>query len=168
MEGNDQDLINYWQKSLQVNEETIKRIAWSEPRSFFFDVLPTLYSQLVEHFSFIPEQEHSNHPLVGYIPRTLFSSLDISELALHIPDTNKVNQQTLAQGIMEFAPGNVSKRYAGAYQIKEAHWLPVNEEGVVDVKSEVMDSHFVETVEVNDQQIGVFEPVSIKLATIPA
>ncbi|MGF6950198.1 hypothetical protein QF028_002703 [Neobacillus sp. B4I6] len=164
LEGHDQDLIDYWKNALQVDEEMIKRIAWSEPRSFFFDVLPTIYTQLKEHFSFISEEDRSNNPLVGYIPRTLFSSLDISELALHIPRAEKVSYQPLVQGIMEFAPGNVSKRYVNAYRTREAHWLPVNDQGIVDVKSEVMNSHWIETVE---DTIGVYEPISVTLATIP-
>ncbi|WP_129727940.1 protein DpdJ [Ectobacillus funiculus] len=167
LEGNDQDLMGYWQKSLQVDEDTLKRIAWSEPRSFFFDVLPTLYAQLKENFSFIPKENQTNDPFVGYIPRTLFSSLDISELAIHVPNSDKVIHQPLVQGMMEFAPGNVSKRYVKAYRINEAHWLPVNEEDMVDVNSKVMNSRQVETVQLNAQLIHVFEPVSITLTTIP-
>ncbi|RFU70012.1 protein DpdJ [Bacillus sp. V59.32b] len=167
LEGNDQDLVEYWQKSLQLDAKTLTRIAWSEPRSFFFDVLPTLYTQLKEHFSFIDEEERSNDPFVGYIPRTLFSSLDISELALHIPNSNKVNHQPLVQGIMEFAPGNVSKRYVNVYKMKEAHWLPVGTDGIVDVKSGVMNSRLIETLQVEGQSIPVFEPVSINLESIP-
>lgn len=166
LEGHDQELIDYWVHSLQIDEETIKRIAWSEPRSIFFDVLPTLYTQLKEKFSFIPEEERSNNPLVGYIPRTLFSSLDISELALHIPKAEKISYQPLVQGMIEFAPGNVSKRYVNAYRVKEAHWLPVND-GKVDVKSEVMDSRWIECVQHEQKSINVYEPVSVKLATIP-
>jgi hypothetical protein len=164
LEGHDQDLIDYWKKSLQIDEDTIKRIAWSEPRSFFFDVLPTVYAQLKEKFSFISEDEFSNDPLVGYIPRTLFSSLDISELALNIPRDEKVSYQPLVQGMIEFAPGNVSKRYVNAYRIKEAHWLPVNEENVVDVRSNTMNSRFIETVK---ESIDVYEPVSVSLETVP-
>ncbi|WP_144553379.1 protein DpdJ [Bacillus sp. X1(2014)] len=167
LEGHDRDLIDYWKNSLQVDEETVKRIAWSEPRSIFFDVLPTVYTQLKEQFSFIPVEERSTNPLIGYIPRTLFSSLDISELALHIPKAEKVNYQPLVQGMMEFAPGNVSKRYVNAYRVKEAHWLSMNEDGVVDVKSEVMSSRWIETVQHEEQAIGVYEPTSLTLATIP-
>ncbi|MEH7238856.1 protein DpdJ [Bacillus sp. JJ1562] len=167
LEGNDQDLMGYWQKSLQVEEDTLRRIAWSEPRSFFFDVLPTLYTQLKENFSFIPKENQSHEPFVGYIPRTLFSSLDISELAIHVPDSNKVIHQPLVQGMMEFAPGNVSKRYVRAYKINEAHWLPVNEDNNVDVNSEVMTSRHVETIERNNTPVKVFEPISIHLESIP-
>ncbi|MGD6893733.1 protein DpdJ [Bacillus infantis] len=167
LEGNDKDLIGYWQKALQVDEDTLKRIAWSEPRSFFFDVLPTLYTQLKENFSFVPKENQTHDPFVGYIPRTLFSSLDISELAIHAPGSDKVIHQPLVQGIMEFAPGNVSKRYVKAYRINEAHWLPVNEDGIVDVNSDVMTSSRVDTVQMGEQSIEVFEPVSITLASIP-
>jgi hypothetical protein len=168
LEGHDQDLIDFWKNSLQVDEDTIKRIAWSEPRSIYFDVLPTLYTQLKEHFSFIPEEDRSNDPLVGFIPRTLFSSLDISELVLHIPKAEKVSYQPLVSGMIEFAPGNVSKRYVNAYRIKEAHWLPVSEERIVDVQSETMNSRWVETVQHEQKPIPVYEPVSVKLATIPS
>ncbi|MCS0674471.1 protein DpdJ [Cytobacillus firmus] len=168
IEGNDHDLMGYWQKALQVDEDTLKRIAWSEPRSFYFDVLPTLYTQLKENFSFIPKENLTHDPFVGYIPRTLFSSLDISELAIHVPGSDKVIHQSLVQGMMEFAPGNVSKRYVKAYRINEAHWLPLNEDDIVDVNSDVMTSSRVETVQMNDEQsIQVFEPVSITVASIP-
>jgi hypothetical protein len=166
LEGNDQDLLSYWQQTLQVDENTLKRIAWSEPRSFYFDVLPTLYTQLKEHFAFVPESEQTNDPFVGYIPKTLFSSLDISELQFKLPHTEKLQHQSLVQGMMEFAPGNVSKRYVRSH-INEAHWLPVDENNSIEVKSDVMNSRLVETVKYSNQILDVFEPVSIKLASIP-
>lgn len=90
-------------------------------------------------------------PLPNFVPANLFSALNLPELQLRLPEAPAATPRGkrrprqnnpyvvpptpsldarreeeaigLAQGMVEFAPGHVSKRYARPHHPNEAHWL---------------------------------------------
>lgn len=170
---NDTELIAYIQSALQINGAALDRLLWTSPRSVMLDLLPSILNNLTMDWgrASISKEHLPQSPLQGYVPRNLFSSLEVNELHLVI-DNNEKNEhyQSLQQGIMEFAPGNVSKRYAKAHQTREAHWLPLdlsNEEGKISVTDGPIIGKIIKYIKHKDEDIAVYLPQQYKLAQIP-
>lgn len=96
------------------------------------------------------------HPMSEFAPANLFSALSLPELIVRVPKKAgggkpaggkwakqgaatsvspaepvlREEYMELAQGLDEYAPGRVSKRYALAEHVREAHWLHVPEDVV--------------------------------------
>lgn len=91
------------------------------------ELLPTLKRQLTTQWSLmgIPGADRTpcRSPLPLFIPAALFSELNLPELSIQLerPFT-KHEYLPFIQGLKEFAPGRISKRYA-IYSDLEADWL---------------------------------------------
>lgn len=166
MEGNDQDWKVFACSSLQLSEIEYDQMMWTPPRSMLMDLLPTLLTRLETRFEKNSEEE-KKQPLAGYIPRTLFTSLDIMELQFKLP-SGRDETMALAQGLIEFAPGNVSKRYVRAEYINEAHWLETPNNDIIDLDGQTVKSKRIETMEWQGESLRIYEPYSVTLSQIPS
>ncbi|WP_312474698.1 protein DpdJ [Neobacillus sp.] len=170
LSGNDQEFINFMESALQLDRNAINRLLWTPPRSIMLDLLPTLLNHLSMDWARTEGiNELSTSPLQGYVPRNLFSSLEVNELELLINnDRKRVHYQALQQGIKEFAPGNVSKRYAKAERIKEAQWLPVFlDKDTININDDIIIGTLIKHVGQVDERVSVYLPLKYNLSQIP-
>ncbi|HDG7754007.1 TPA: DEAD/DEAH box helicase [Klebsiella quasipneumoniae] len=122
-----QGLEQYLFYALKITESQLQHIMWSPPRSIMMELLPTLKRQLTTKWSLmgIPGADRTpgRSPLPLFIPAALFSELNLPELSIQLerPFT-KYEYLPFIQGLKEFAPGRISKRYA-IYSDLEADWL---------------------------------------------
>lgn len=130
--GNISELQQYIETSLKLNSFETNQVMWSPPRSIVLDLVPWLYSALitkwekgVENNLELASHPHSGKgPLALHVPRNLFSSLHGSEVQIAYPG-GEPEYLGLVITLSEYAPGNVSKRFADQHKIKSAHWLPI-------------------------------------------
>lgn len=125
-----QELEKYLFYALRITDEQLQRVLWSPPRSIMMELLPTLKRQLTTQWSRMgqPEADRSTgrSPLPAFIPSALFSELNLPELEIHLERKFKKREHLpFIQGLKEFAPGRISKRYA-VYSDNEADWLIPN------------------------------------------
>ncbi|MCB5298799.1 protein DpdJ [Yersinia intermedia] len=135
------ELSRYLEDALQLSDGDIQHILWSPPRSIMFEFLPTILRNIRTHWAVNGvewaalrshlqdadgEQSRANSPVPEYIPQNLFSELNLPELdiRLHRGYDDEEQWETLSfwQGIREFAPGRLSKRYA-IKSNKSTDWL---------------------------------------------
>ncbi len=132
------DLREHLRAALALGDDSLALdlILWGEPRPLLTEVIPTTLRQLETSWQTVvggaPQPWNdgiSADPLPDFVPPNLFSLLSLPELALRIPEGRAADaplrdeHMALAQGMVEFAPGHVSKRFARKHQIREAHWL---------------------------------------------
>ncbi|MBQ4899855.1 DEAD/DEAH box helicase [Paenibacillus sp. Marseille-P2973] len=163
LEGKDEEFRSFLRDSLRLSEVELTQILWSPPRSFYFELLPTLLNQLETNFKDVPEDEVA---LARFVPRALFSQLDLSELLLKIPNRTKPEFMPIQSALLEFAPGNVSKRFVHAQKTFEAHWIH-NASGWIDTNGDQMKSVYIETVLCQGEEMAVVEPYAFNLTQIP-
>jgi len=125
-----QELEQYLFYALKITEPQLQRVMWSPPRSIMMELLPTLKRQLTTRWSLmgIPGADRSTgrSPLPSFIPAALFSELNLPELSIQLERRfTKYENLPFIQGLKEFAPGRISKRYA-IYSDLEADWLVPN------------------------------------------
>lgn len=169
LNGDDEEWKAYATDAILVSEAELMRLLWTPPRSFWFELLPTLYLQLSSNYA-LADDEQKREPLRGFIPQTLFTALDVSELTFHVPN-GKEESLGLVPGMTEFAPGNVSKRFVNAEWITEAHWI-TSETGVIELDGEDLKAKCITEVPVLDDRghemnLPICEPYMIKLQQIP-
>ena len=133
--------VNYIQKSLGISDRSeIEDLIWSPPRSLMLEVLPTLERRLsvrwAAHSALSPAitKDLSSppgppHPLPDYIPRRLFSDLDLPELEVELEEAEwrskpRIVTMPIIQCLRTFAPGKVSRRF-GTEHASVQHWVPI-------------------------------------------
>lgn len=169
LSGNNHDLFSFIEEGLLLDRISLSRVLWSPPRSIIFELIPSLLSQLnVDWKQFVQGNEIINNsrvfselPLSGFIPRNLFSNIEISDLELTIPGQVENETLGLRQGLFEFAPGNVSRRY------KEAHWIPAPEDSIAIDLEKYMDMEYIGNVEINGEEMAMYSPKKYVLNIIP-
>lgn len=175
LKGNLRELHTYLTHALQATPETVNRLLWTPPRSIVMDLLPSLYAGLKERWSQVVEAGEMKKPtllhdapLFGYVPRNLFSALEVHELQLVTP-SKQDHYLALRQGMMEFAPGNVSKRYVNINRKNEAHWFALpNDSTVIDLSGDMMNVVLQDEVEqVDGATLPVYLPLQYQLSQIP-
>jgi hypothetical protein len=189
---------------LQSDDASMHALLWGEPRPLLLEVMPTLLRQLESDWQRLELEQGqitywsdtiSANPMPDFVPSNLFSALNIPELALHIPDTPKPtppgkksnvgNTHTnplmrddeylpLALGMVEFAPGHVSKRFARSHLLKEAHWLELPDEdyltnGMLPLKCLTIErDELPRSIEVEDGTYLVYRPRAYTLGLVPS
>lgn len=140
-----EELKNYLSWSLKISKGTVDRIFWQGPRSLMMDFIPSLHQKLSTNWASNGEEWKSvskqGSPLPEFFPPTLFSELVLPTLGIRTlrgPKDNRVDAwESLGffQGLKEYAPGRISKRYA-LNNKHESDWLvPSNFEVYPDVKT---------------------------------
>ncbi|GAA5213743.1 protein DpdJ [Corallincola platygyrae] len=123
-------LETYLQHALHLDEDALQRVLWSPPRSIMLEFLPTLRRYLTTDWAeyAAPWQalSRTRSPMPEFIPDALFSELNLPSLGVRLlrgrNNFDKWESLTFHQGLREFAPGRISKRYATGSNY-EADWL---------------------------------------------
>ncbi|PDW02615.1 protein DpdJ [Candidatus Viridilinea mediisalina] len=173
---------------LEGDATTLATVLWAEPRPLLLDVIPTLLRQLETNWRRIEQgtatpwaDTQARDPLPDFVTPNLFSLLSLPELTLHLPEKATPDtamrpdeQMGLVQGMVEFTPGHVSKRYARSNRIREAHWLALPDDAKLDGGRLQLADLAVERdpsarrIEIDGESILVYRPQAYNLAIIPA
>jgi hypothetical protein len=171
----------FLRRSLAIEEEEVTAILWESPRSLMTEAVPTLLRRLERGWRRIDgmglEQHLFRVPLPEFVPRTLFSDLQLPEVSIRIPAQGRmaarVESMPIAQALREFAPGRVSRRF-GVSTGRERHWIsPGNGQAVpVDSFCPVSDRQDLGRFRYIGRngighEIPVFRPHAIDVALTP-
>ena len=130
------DFTSFLRLSLNVKDETVKRILWEPPRSILLEVAPTLLRRIYCDWKLAwpsSKRKHEryviNHPLPESAPRTLYSDLNLPEVVIELPPATRDDQETtetlpIQQTLTLLAPGRVTRRFGDTYG-GLAHWIPI-------------------------------------------
>jgi hypothetical protein len=176
--GDYSNIAKFIGDSLNLNETSINNVLWLPPRSIMLNLIPSLIAALKTDWSRVIEKgkivcnDKSNLedvPLSGFIPSNLFSSLEESDILLMVPGKEELESLGLRQGMVEFAPGNVSKRYAILNRLSSAHWIPIPKDNeTVDLGNfDNMKSEYIDNIMDEDGEVIVLRPKFLKLESIP-
>ena len=155
----------------------VDSILWSDPRPLLLEVVPTLIRKLETGWTQADPQAQGtsedrgiNRPLPTFIPAATFGQLDLAELSLRFVDANKDQEQLgIGQGLYEFCPGRVSKRYSIG-QRESGYWLQGSPHLLQDgdeirrpIREFFSDLMFLESAECSGGQILVYQPLTANL-----
>jgi hypothetical protein len=112
------------QKRLAISREDMDVLLWNQPRPLLLGAVPTAMRRLALDWRG-KDGEHSDyragHPLPDYVPANLFDDLSLPEMHLALPGSESEGHYLpVQQGLGEFAPGKVSRRF------DDALWLGVS------------------------------------------
>jgi hypothetical protein len=160
---------------------SIEPLLWSEPRPLLLEVVPTLIRKLETNWAQADPQESTQEdrgftrPLPTFIPGATFGQLDLSELTLQFTGIQKDDEHIgIAQGLREFCPGRVSKRYSTRDR-ESGYWLSASSQLLQDayaasrpVRTFFRDVLLLESVDDADGQVFVYQPLTAELLAHPA
>ena len=119
-----EDFRNYIAGALGVDDVTAEALLWEAPRSILLEVVPTLVRRLFRQwqtvFPTIPNTldfQKDFHPLPDFVPRTLFSDLNLPDVLVVVPpstvnDTERIEAMPIHQALNQLVPGRVTRRFA--------------------------------------------------------
>lgn len=117
----------YLKYALKVDDDVVEQLLWESPRSIMLSVIPTMLRQLKTHWRVNNVQwagvPKARSPLPEYIPEALFADLNVPDVNIGLARGQHTKWESLSfyQGMREFAPGRLSKRYA--IQWDSCDWL---------------------------------------------
>ncbi|EPF7511696.1 protein DpdJ [Klebsiella variicola] len=127
-----QQVFNEWlAEALGIKENNqLQSLLWQPPRAIMTAFLPTVLRRLRSNWSRLGVEQADNCrkgiPMPDFIPSALFNDLCLPELQINLP--NEVGKEPepqtmpILQGMKDFAPGRISKRFA-IKNIRERHWV---------------------------------------------
>ena len=120
-----EELIAYLIQALVVDEVVLNKLLWQPPRSILMELLPTLRRRFETNWGIWSYEKDEIiewaevkqgwcSPIPEFIPDNLFSDLNLPTLhvALRRGRNTKWEGMRFFQGLREFAPGRVSKRFS--------------------------------------------------------
>lgn len=129
-------LRQHLKRALQVNDATVDGLLWDPPRALLLEAVPTLNRRVTRAWRLaFPKGETvldlcvPNHPLPDFVPRALFSDLNLPEVTVVIPPAtsqHEIRYESLpiVQALGQLVPGRVTRRFA--YERGQlCHWVPV-------------------------------------------
>jgi len=170
-------VYRYVGNSMQLSEYDLRQVFWAPPRSIFLDLMPWLYSGVSTDWQqgVVEDSIIDEHPLCGkdalalHVPRNLFSDLESSEIMIKIVNNNSEPEYLDLQTVLyEYAPGNVSKRFADQYNKISAHWvaLPASGENI-DLNGDTIQSQVIRMMHENNRDVIICSPYAISIEQIP-
>lgn len=181
------ELIEYVQDALMLTEAEVNSVFWQSPRSILLEFLPHIRQLIDTSWSNWDPQKNQLHkwglvnpkwgsPTPEYVPPNLFSDLNIPSLNIALSrnlDNPIWEGMLLFQGLKEFAPGRISKRFS-TYSGKSSDWLiPDNFSPTTQMHNTEIDFNIIQAFgdciselgeyEVTDGQkkLKVFKPFNI-------
>jgi ATP-dependent Lhr-like helicase len=140
-------LTAYLTSSLGINSQEVEKLCWQPPRSLLMDFLPSLLQKLRTNWSVNGQEwlgvQSKGSPMPEFIPATLFSELILPSLDISLlrgsreARTQEWQSMGFFQGLKEYAPGRISKRFTLNNRY-ETDWLvPEGFEPEVGVDGEI-------------------------------
>lgn len=132
------DLETHLSRALGIERDEARALLWSPPRSIVLEMLPTALRRLTSgwfHGVKGPREDLQapNSPLPDFMPANLFTDLQLPEVTVTVPPQQRRDEAAdhelpVFLALTEFAPGNVSFRYAieGRWA---ASWIAPQETG---------------------------------------
>jgi hypothetical protein len=129
-------LRQHLKRALRVDDTTVEGLLWDPPRSLMLEAIPTLTRRITQAWRLaFPKGETvldlsiPNHPLPDFVPRALFSDLNLPEVTVVIPAAttqHEVRRESLPiiQALGQLVPGRVTRRFAHE-RGQLCHWIPV-------------------------------------------
>lgn len=130
-----EELFEYICSSLRLNEEEVNRVFWQSPRAILLEFLPIVrrridtkwasWNQSTKTIDLWAEENQSwRSPVPEHIPDSLFSDLNLPTLNIALVRGTKTvyERMDFFQGLQEFGPGRISKRFSVTSAIG-ADWL---------------------------------------------
>jgi hypothetical protein len=128
------ELRHYLGQALGVSDDVVQQLLWTPPRSLLLSVLPTLLRRITREWTVASASGSSTlephafwAPLPEFIPKNLFDDLNLPELEVEAQITaskTETYRMPLLQGLREFAPGRVSRRF-GISGSSVSHWVAI-------------------------------------------
>jgi len=122
----------YLEGALRLPSESVTALLWEFPRPLLTVVAPTAARRLVSDWSAYGQSgadyQIRNNPLPEFIPATLFSELNLAEVAIDFPgprqgaNTRDPEVMPIIAALREFAPGRVSRRFGTRFRT-ERYWV---------------------------------------------
>ncbi|HVY88816.1 MAG TPA: protein DpdJ [Hyphomonadaceae bacterium] len=174
-------LSRHLRNALKLDEATVQKLLWRPPRALLLEAAPTLARRLHRDW----QKAHGVgdrdldlqidwHPLPDFVARTLFTDLNLPEVAVILPaatvrDREKQKAMAIAPALTELAPGRVTRRFAVEHGGLH-HWSPLDPDGgdqdiAVDTFAEVAEP--VGEFEADGQAVTVYRPWQIRLSHAP-
>jgi len=174
-------LISYLVSSLGIKRLDVEKLCWQPPRSLFMDFLPSLLQKLRTNWSVNGEEwlgvQSKGSPMPEFIPATLFSELILPSLDISLLRGNKDGRtqewQNMGffQGLKEYAPGRISKRFTLNNRYETDWLIPEGLEPKVGVNDEIgfeiedafgISRDFLkETTNVSGELVKIYQPRQI-------
>lgn len=166
---------------LALDDEEVTAILWEPPRSLMTEAVPTLLRRLERGWRRASGETLEHHvprtPLPEFVPRMLFTDLQLPEVSVRIPAQGRaparIEGMPIAQALREFAPGRVSRRF-GVTHGRERYWIaPGNgDQVVIDAfcppsdRLELGRFRYVRS-DGMEQEVPVFRPYAIDVSLTP-
>lgn len=128
-------LEDHLEHALMITAEEVRTLLWEPPRPLMTGVLPTLLRRLLsswQRFSLdqtrlVCEYLEPRKPLPEFVPASLFSELNLPEVAIILPSQggdggSEKTYLSIVQAINTFAPGRVTRRF-GVQHAHLCHWV---------------------------------------------
>lgn len=124
------EFARFLARALAIDSEEASAVMWEPPRAIMMEAVPTLLRRLERGWKRAGSHELEQHtprlPLPEFLPRTLFSDLQVPDVTVRLPARGRSPARTesmpIAQALREFAPGRVSRRFGVAHG-SERHWI---------------------------------------------
>lgn len=113
-----EQFASFLQKALDLRREDVDLLLWDHPRPLLLAAIPTALRRLVSNWRAgdSPGTDRAaGHPLPEFVPATLFSDLALPEVELRLPGADTTHTLPVLQGLNEFAPGKVSRRFDNSF-----------------------------------------------------
>jgi hypothetical protein len=169
---------------LALESDDLNVLMWSQPRPLMLGAIPTAIRRLASGWRARgrPGEDHqAGHPLPDYIPAKLFDDLSLPEMRIDPAERQRELEDQympVQQGLGEFAPGKVSRRY------DDALWLGVDGQalgryfasGTTDVPEEAelsewftLDArrNFVASIDGTQKTFKAYRPQTAHLQRVP-
>lgn len=129
LEGQELGYRDYLKGALGLPDEDLQKVMWAAPRSLMLEFLPMLWRNLTTDWRRLGKpgaavvEDPLRSPLPEFIPDALFSDLNLPNLKVGLEGAGrKPDALPFYQGLREFAPGRISKRYA-VKNVNVSDWL---------------------------------------------
>ena len=117
------ELTSHIQRSLRLSAEEVEILLWEGPRSVLLEAIPTAVRRMKSEWHVVREgqpipggdRQRRDHPLPEFVPANLFSDLCLPEIQIVSPsgyDESAETEEPVFLALNQFAPGNVTLRYA--------------------------------------------------------
>jgi hypothetical protein len=175
------EFAHFLGRSLAIDEDEVSAILWEPPRSLMTEAIPTLLRRLERRWRRADgtglEPYVWRAPLPEFLPRTLFSDLQLPEVSVRIPaqGQNPAHSETMpvAQALREFAPGRVSRRF-GVHHGRERYWIAPGNASDVMIDSfcpagdrQELGQYGYVNPDGDEEHVVTFRPHAIDIALTP-